>query len=897
MQRLLALLAFLAGLGLFAKPHLAAQAPQSKQPRVDALGDPLPEAAVARIGTTRFRHGGMDLLGFTPDSKAVIFLGVRGLHWMDVVSGKEIKTVALNDADRIPYDLAIKPVVLCADTQVLAYIAGRYSGEIIIADTATGKERKRFSIYDFFKANLVDVSPRLALTGNGRFLLVSAARSGHPFVVIDTTTGQTVRLVAPEKGSQIGNVRFSHDDKHVVFLEARNGDKDQLRILDFISGKLVRVVLLPANARFERFELRPDGKTFVGVVGDRIAVYDFSAGDMVKKVRDLSDVPRPEHFCLSPNGKQMFVTTDGKLYQWDVDAGKEQRQIDAADLIPNISLMGLAARGVPSPMVVSPNGKLLLVTDKTFFAAFDATSGQRVSGAGLRSGIRVVQFTPDGKALVVGDGKCALQLWGVPSAKLLRSLDPVEGKTLPSPITAGRGLRLFFGNAAFSSDGKLVAADLGGYGAGLWDAGTGKVVKHFDLNPDEISYGYLPTSLAFAPRSDLLAIASPEGKILLWNAATSQKVLSWRWFAAPREPIDAAMFSLAFSPDGKTLAGAGVIEMSEGALRIVTILWETSTGQERLRLESKVSWQRHSESLAYGRHYANYPLSLAFSPDGKRLAIGTYAGLHLVDALTGKDIVSYCSSLILGRTTTFSHDGKFLFVVQLDGSLRVLDAATGRVVRDFAGHSEMIRSLSLSSDGKLLASGSNDSTGLLWDVAELTRLLPASEAGLTVKELEALWRDLGDDDAGKAYLAIHRLSAAAEAGPFLQERLKPVPPLDPTEIEKLLRDLDAKSFAERDKAMAELERYGDLAGPALQQRLKAKPSLEMRQRIDQLLAKLGGPVRSPEVVRMLRAIEVLAHLATPEAIATLAALAKGAPGHRATEDARAALERFKLRTP
>ena len=48
---------------------------QPARNRVDQFGDPLPDGAVARLGTTRYRHGGLDLLGFTSDGKSLMYLG------------------------------------------------------------------------------------------------------------------------------------------------------------------------------------------------------------------------------------------------------------------------------------------------------------------------------------------------------------------------------------------------------------------------------------------------------------------------------------------------------------------------------------------------------------------------------------------------------------------------------------------------------------------------------------------------------------------------------------------------------------------------------------------------------------------------------------------------------
>src|SRR5439155_22987056 len=111
-----------------------------------------------------------------------------------------------------------------------------------------------------------------------------------------------------------------------------------------------------------------------------------------------------------------------------------------------------------------------------------------------------------------------------------------------------------------------------------------------------------------------------------------------------------------------------------------------------------------------------------------------------------------------------------------------------------------VYALTLSADGKTLASESTDSTVLLWDVAELVRPAAAVNAALTAKEVESLWQDLADADAGKAYQAINLLSAApAETVPFLRNHIKAIPPADPQVVAKLLDDLNSTKFALREK--------------------------------------------------------------------------------------------------
>jgi hypothetical protein len=107
-------------------------------------------------------------------------------------------------------------------------------------------------------------------------------------------------------------------------------------------------------------------------------------------------------------------------------------------------------------------------------------------------------------------------------------------------------------------------------------------------------------------------------------------------------------------------------------------------------------------------------------------------------------------------------------------------------------------------------------------------------------------------------------------------------------------DLDSAEFPVRTKATAQLVQLGELAEPALLDAQRKHPSLEQRQRIEEILRKVVDQRSKPsgDRLRMFRAVEILEQIGTPEARQLLEALSRGASGALVTREAQAALARF-----
>jgi RNA polymerase sigma factor (sigma-70 family) len=351
------------------------------------------------------------------------------------------------------------------------------------------------------------------------------------------------------------------------------------------------------------------------------------------------------------------------------------------------------------------------------------------------------------------------------------------------------------------------------------------------------------------------------------------------------------LYSCALAPDGKTVA--------TGSADHTVRLFDAATGEPLRRLGGV--GQFHITCLAY-------------APDGRALASGGYDNSIVIwDPATGRalhqfriangaiwDLVTQKPVYQLGGTPgqvgplsclAFTRDGKGLIIAGGAGPVRLLDVTTGKPLREFTGHKFGVRSMTLSPDGRRLASVSQDTTVLVWDVTHLAVTQPRP-APRTPQELEALWWDLADADAAKAYRAILTLEALPDqSGPLLAERLHPAADPDAERVTPLVARLESPRFAERERATEELAKLGWSAELALCKMLQNRPSLEARRRARELLDGLRKRDLPPELLRRLRAVEVLEHLETAEAGRALEALAKGVPGTQLTEEARAAQRR------
>jgi WD40 repeat protein len=292
--------------------------------------------------------------------------------------------------------------------------------------------------------------------------------------------------------------------------------------------------------------------------------------------------------AFSPDGRTLYTASDdGSMIIWDV--GRDRR---LGRPFP-AGLTQVAGEAFPPGFAVSPDGQTLAVARLDGRVdLIDADTLRRTGGfeAFHARPALSIEYAPDGRRLAVAGGGGGVGVWEAGSGRRL-------GPLLRAPRGRRPGKSHLWSDVgspnvqalAFGSDGMLAAAEAGG-AVRIWDIDRRKLIG------PPLRLPRFVLGLAFSPDGSRLAI--PFGALDEGGEGAGVEVRDVRTGERlARLPSHGQVRSVAFSPDGRLLAG--------GQVGGTALLWATGT------------WRRAGQP----RGLQEAPtLGVAFSPDARTLA-------------------------------------------------------------------------------------------------------------------------------------------------------------------------------------------------------------------------------------------------------------------------------------
>jgi WD40 repeat protein/serine/threonine protein kinase len=574
--------------------------------------------------------------------------------------GEPPERVAVLGSHRSRHWGPVRAVAYSPDGQLVA--SGGRDGAIRLWATATGNVR---TVLHGHTGEVLS----LAFSADGDWLVSGSADTT---VMLWELSKGTEKVRLQEHQGPVVGVLFSPDGKTIA---SRSEDKT-VKLWSAVTGKVQHTMRNVPN-RNASLAFSPDSKTLLWGIGDEdagaVQVVEVATGEMRPPYTGL---PHPVlALAHAPDAPRLAVgCRDGSIRLLDAD-GKERKALSGQ-------------RGAVVSLAFSPDGKTL---------ASASAEGPRVKlwnvetgkeRANLDSGAYrafSVAYSPDGSSVAAGDEEGALHLW-----------DATTGK----PLTLFQRHVVHGGGVAFSPDSKTLVQVTGRNQLQWWDLTR---EQQLPVRPASVN------ALAFAPKGDLLALASGTS-VKLWDARANKES------ATVPSPREAAVTSVAIGAKGQLLIS--------GSRDKTVRLWDLAKSSERATLSGHTAAVR----------------AVAIAPSGKFIASAaddkTVRVWELTDDAGGiKERRTFMGHTSAVTTVTFTPDSKRVVSGGNDGTVRLWDMVEGSVRLAASEHTGGVAQVAFSPDGKTLATTGYDGRVVLWEPGTLqprqTWQLPGPVRGLS----------------------------------------------------------------------------------------------------------------------------------------------------------------------
>ena len=588
------------------------------------------------------------------------------------------------------------------------------------------------------------LTPRLPVSVGTQMPALGLALSGD-------NLDQVVELARWGKGV-ITDAAYSSDGKLIAVATT-------LGVSIYEADTLTEILYMETDSPINSLAFSPNGESLaVGLADNTIKLWKTSDGALL---RTLGGPPKEVIYIasfltfrsgvtsvsFSPDGSLLASrASDNAVNLWQISDGSLERTLKASS-------------GGVTTVFFSPDGlALFLGSSNGKVEMIQVSDGKQLHTFSAEDAIIDATISADGKILAAYANQFPITgnliLWNVEDGEKLTTIKALEGYT-GDDITS----------IALSPDGQYIAAGWKGYSAKIWSVASGSLQSTLeDLQPKGEMYYYSSFALAFSPDGQTMLLAGAN-IIGVWDVAKSVLL--------NRASIKSdSIYKIAVSPDGQTLASI------EGTN---VYLWQLSDGKPipfREKPQGRdFAFSPDGTSLLtnlFDNTARIWPLSeqgarrsfemekkeniweVAFSPDGKNLALGTIGKVEIRQVADGLLLrtIRLPTSNYGPAEIAFSPNGEFL-AVSINGIITLFTASDGKTLKSFKGgvdiafspdstllaggaqvwkipggetlltlkdHPEYGVTVAFSPDGMLLVSGSGDETIKVWSVSDGTLL-------------------------------------------------------------------------------------------------------------------------------------------------------------------------------
>ncbi len=611
----------------------------------------LPKGAKARFGKSKIYQ-----LKYFPDGERIAVATTIGIWIYDVQTGDALD-------------------LLTGHTGPVTSIVFSPDGNTI----ATGSEDNTIRLWDVNTKQHINTCDghedginKIAFHPNGKTF--ASDSEDWQIRIWETETGNLVKTIKSNSLSAT-EMSYSPDGTTLLIVGPHSQYEMEIEYWNIESGEHLKTELIDAKLNSAKFS--SDCLLLAGAGENPLLFWDVETGKLIKNyTKWIGDLKSIE---FSSNGRHLLTASNwDRVDIWDVNTAKP--------------IVSVGHRDTVNSATFSPDEKTIASgSDDGTIRFWDAATGKLINEitAHLSTEIYSAVYSTDGSTLTCGT-ESEIRFWNPQSGELLNNI------TEPSCDVY---------SIAYSPDGKLFATGGTSKKVRLWDTKTGRFLGSFSGHKEVIS------SVAFSPDGNLLASGggvnnqktrnqkqtNRDFPVCLWEIRKGEMYLIGDRLTTLTEHTE-SVTSLAFSPDGKTLASGS----HDKTIR----LWDVDTGTSLKVLTD------HEDAVT----------AITFSPDGITLVSGSRDGtIRLWNVKSGDLMLPPIEEAGQVTSLSYSPDGSILASSsEGNNAVHIWNTKTGQHLQTFTGHTQNVNAVVFSPDNETLASVSSDGTVLIWNLLTLS---------------------------------------------------------------------------------------------------------------------------------------------------------------------------------